>query len=98
MPPFSPSLPAQLAHSLTALTLLLTGLSAQQTSVAQQPEADIAPSIVSAPAAGERCFASLGVTTQFSSTNAQAVRDALATAAPGAVVKVAGYCAGCMRL
>jgi len=46
------------------------------------------------PAAGETCFASLGTTTEYSSTTAQALRDALAAAGPGSVVKVAGTCAG----
>lgn len=40
------------------------------------------------------CFASLGLTTNYASTDAQAVRDAVAAASPGETVKVAGNCVG----
>lgn len=44
---------------------------------------------------GETCFATPdGGATVYSSTTAQAVRDAVGAAAPNGTVKVAGYCAG----
>lgn len=45
-------------------------------------------------AAGEVCFASLGTTTEYSSTDQMAVQQAVNAATSGQVVKVAGYCAG----
>ena len=45
-------------------------------------------------AAGEMCFASLGTTTEYSSTDQMAVQQAVNAATSGQVVKVAGYCAG----
>lgn len=40
------------------------------------------------------CWATIDASTVFSSTDAQAVRDAVAAAVPGDTVKVAGTCAG----
>ncbi len=40
------------------------------------------------------CFATLSSATEYSSSNSQAVRDAVAAASSGNTVKVAGYCAG----
>jgi hypothetical protein len=50
---------------------------------------------LAAPLAGEVCFATpnTGVTV-YSSTTAQAVRDAAAATTAGGTVKAAGYCAG----
>lgn len=42
----------------------------------------------------DTCFATLDASTVYSSTDAQALRDAVAAAAPGNVVRVAGFCAG----
>lgn len=49
--------------------------------------------VVTAPLVGV-CYASLGSTTDYASSNAQAVRDAVAAAPEGSVVKIAGICAG----
>lgn len=52
-------------------------------------------SSIAAPLAGETCFATPNDgTTVYSSTNASAVRAALAAVSPGDTVKVAGYCPG----
>ncbi len=45
-------------------------------------------------AAGEICFAAITTTTAYSSTDAQAVRDAVGAASDGNTIKLAGYCAG----
>ena len=44
--------------------------------------------------AAESCFATLGDTTQFSSTDASAVQQAVDAASPNETVKVAGVCQG----
>ncbi len=46
------------------------------------------------PAQAQSCFATLDGTTVYSSTDAQAVRDAMLAAAPGDIVRIAGACAG----
>ena len=46
------------------------------------------------PNAGETCFATLDTVTVYSSTDASAVQQAIDAAAPGATVKLAGYCPG----
>ncbi len=46
------------------------------------------------PATAQSCFATIDATMVYSSADAQAARDAVAAAAPGDVVKLAGLCAG----
>jgi len=47
-----------------------------------------------AQAQANACFATLDASTVYSSADAQALRDAIAAAGPGDVVRVAGTCAG----
>ncbi len=51
---------------------------------------DVAPS----PVLANNCFAQISSGTTFSSTTAQAVRDAVLTATANSTVKIAGYCPG----
>ncbi len=44
--------------------------------------------------AGERCFATINVTTVYSSIDGAAVQQAINAASPNDTVKIAGYCAG----